>query len=108
MEEFTIHFLRNTLTGGFPKEAYLDMGFNNHEIDEIRSLRRDKAQSSEFVMFRQLFKREMHNTLVNNLFKCGVLSESVRERLENELRVRCRRQPAWGLAISPSPLVGEG
>ena len=87
MEDFTIHFLRNTLTGGFPKEAYLDMGFNNHEIDEIRTLRRDKAQSSDFILFRQLFKREMHNTLVNNLFKCGVLSEGVRERLENELRV---------------------
>ena len=87
MEDFTIHFLRNTLTGGFPREAYLDMGFNNHEIDEIRKMRRDKAQSSDFVVFRQLFKREMHNTLVNNLFKCGVLSESVRERLESELRV---------------------
>jgi rubrerythrin len=87
MEDFTIHFLRNTLTGGFPKEAYLDMGFNNAEIDDIRTLRRDRAQSSEFVMFRQLFKHEMHNTLVNNLFKCGVLSEGVRERLENELRV---------------------
>ena len=94
MEDFTIHFLRNTLTGGFPKEAYLDMGFNNHEIDEIRTLRRDKAQSSDFVLFRQLFKREMHNTLVNNLFKCGVLSEGVRERLENELRVGCGRKPA--------------
>ena len=63
------------------------MGFNNHEIDDIRQMRRDKAQSSDFVLFRQLFKREMHNTLVNNLFKCGVLSESVRGRLENELRV---------------------
>ena len=87
MEDFTIHFLRNTLTGGFPKEAYLDMGFNNAEIDDIRQLRRDRAQSSEFVMFRQLFKHEMHNTLVNNLFKCGVLSDGVRERLETELRV---------------------
>ena len=59
------------------------MGFNNHQIDEIRQMRRDKAQSSDFALFRQHFKREMHNTLVNNLFKCGVLSESVRGRLEN-------------------------
>ena len=87
MEDFTIHFLRNTLTGGFPREAYLDMGFNNHQIDEIRQMRRDKARNSDFVLFRQHFKREMHNTLVNNLFKCGVLSEGVRGRLENELRV---------------------
>ncbi len=87
IEDFTIHFLRNTLTGGFPKDAYLDMGFNNHEIDQIRQLRRDKAQSSDFILFRQLFKREMHHTLVNNLFKCGVLTPPIRHRLETELRI---------------------
>jgi len=87
MEDFTLYFLRNTLTGGFPKEAYLDMGFNNAEVDNIRALRRDRAQSGDYVMFRQMFKREMHSTLVNNLFRCGVLSPNVRERLESDLRV---------------------
>ena len=87
MEEFTIYFLRNTLTGGFPKEAYLDMGFNKAEIKEIRDLRKEKAQSADFAMFRSLFKKEMHTTLVNNLHKCGVLNESMKASLEQELRV---------------------
>ena len=87
MEEFTIYFLRNTLTGGFPKEAYLDMGFNKAEIAEIRELRKEKAQSADFAMFRSLFKKEMHSTLVNNLHRCGVLSETMKANLEQELRV---------------------
>ena len=87
LEEFTVYFLRNTLTGGFPKEAYLGMGFNKTEIQEIRDLRKQKAQGNEFTMFRQLFKRDMHHTLVNNLYRCGILSENMRGRLEEELRV---------------------
>ena len=87
VEEFTVYFLRNTLTGGFPREAYLDMGFNNSDIENIRNLRRERAQNSDFALFRQLFKREMHSTLVNNLHRCGVLSATMRQRLEEELRV---------------------
>ena len=87
MEEFTIYFLRNTLTGGFPKEAYLDMGFNKAEIAEIRELRKEKTQSAYFAMFRSLFKKEMHSTLVNNLHRCEVLSETMKTKLEQELRV---------------------
>ena len=87
VEEFTVYFLRSTLTGGFPKEAYLDMGFNKAEINEIRDLRKERAASSEFSLFRQLFKKEMHSTLVNNLHRCGILSETMKGRLEQELRV---------------------
>lgn len=87
VEEFTVYFLRNTLSGGFPKEAYLDMGFANAQIDDIRQLRRERAQTSDYVVFRQLFKREMHSTLVNNLYRCGVLSQGMRNRLEEDLRV---------------------
>ncbi len=87
VEDFTVYFLRNTLTGGFPKEAYLDMGFTNVEIDRIHHLRRERAQSSDYTLFRQLFKQEMHSTLVNNLSRCGVLSAAMRERLEQELRI---------------------
>ena len=87
LEEFTVYFLRNTLTGGFPKEAYLDMGFNKIEIQEIRDLRKQKAQGNDFTMFRQLFKRDMHHTLVNNLYRCGILSENMKGRLEEDLRV---------------------
>ena len=79
--------MRQTLTGGFPEEAYLDMGFNKAEIVEIRDLRKVRAQANDFTVFRQLFKREMHSTLVNNLHRCGILSETMRDRLEGELRV---------------------
>jgi len=87
VEEFTVYSLRNTLSGGFPREAYLDMGFNNAEIEDIRTLRRDRATSGDYTIFRQLFKREMHSTLVNNLHRCGVLSTTMRASLEDELRV---------------------
>ncbi len=87
VEDFTVYFLRNTLTGGFPKEAYLDMGFNKSEIREIRDLRKERAQGGDFALFRQLFKREMHSTLVNNLHRCGILSEAMKGKLEEELRV---------------------
>ena len=86
-EEFTIYFLRNTLTGGFPKEAYLDMGFNKAEIAEIRELRKEKTQTAYFAMFRSLVKKEMHSTLVNNLHRCEVLSETMKTKLKQELRV---------------------
>ena len=87
VEEFTVYFLRKTLTGGFPKEAYLDMGFSNGDIENIRGLRRERAQNSDFAVFRQIFKREMHSTLVNNLHRCGVLSQTMRQKLEEDLRV---------------------
>ncbi len=87
IEDFTVYFLRNTLTGGFPREAYLDMGFTDAQTNEIRQLRRERAQASDYTLFRQLFKKEMHSTLVNNLHRCGVLSDTMRQRLEEELRV---------------------
>ena len=87
MEEFTIYFLRNTRTGGFTKEVYLDMGFNKAEIAEIRELRKEKTQTAYFAMFRSLVKKEMHSTLVNNLHRCEVLSETMKTKLKQELRV---------------------
>jgi len=74
--------LRNTLTGEFPKEAYLDMGFNKAEIAEIRELRKEKARSAGSAMFRSLFKKAMHSTSVNNLHQCGVFSEDLKANLE--------------------------
>jgi hypothetical protein len=47
-------------------------------------------------MFRSLFKKEMHATLVNNLYKCGVLSESMKASLEQELRVNVSEALAAG------------
>ena len=55
----------------------------------------ERAQNSGFVLFRQLFKREMHSTMVNNLHRCGVLSENMRRRLEEELRVNVAEHLAY-------------
>ena len=63
------------------------MGFNKREINEIQDLRKEKAQGGDVTLFRQLFKREIHTTLVNNLNRCGILSDSMRGKLEVELRV---------------------
>ena len=87
VEDFTVYFLRSTLTGGFPKEAYLDMGFTNAQINDIRDVRKQRAQGSDYTLFRQLFKREIHSTLVNNLHRCGILSDNMTAKLETELRV---------------------
>ena len=88
VEDFTVYFLRSTLSGGFPKEAYLDMGFSNAETDQIRDIRKERAQTSDYTLFRQLFKREIHSTLVNNLNRCGILSDTMKVKLEEDLRVR--------------------
>ncbi len=87
VEDFTVFALHKTLGGGFPKDVYLDMGFTTAQVEEIRQVRRQKAASSDNVIFRQLFKREMHSTLINNLHRCGILSESMKGKLEGELRV---------------------
>ena len=72
-----------TLTGLFPQEAYQDMGFTKAEIEKIRELRKERARRSDYRLFRQLFKRELYTTLVNNLWRCGVLTETMRPRLES-------------------------
>jgi len=38
-------------------------------------------------MFRSLFKKEMHSTVVTNLHRRGVLSETMKANLEQEIRV---------------------
>jgi len=38
-------------------------------------------------MFRSLFKKEMHSTVGTNLHRCGVLSETMKANLEQEIRV---------------------
>lgn len=80
LEDFTVQALAWTLRGGFPKEAYLDMGFNNHEIEEIRKLRQEAAVGDS-VLFRKMFRKEMHQQVVNNLVRVGLLTDRVAPRL---------------------------
>ena len=47
VEEFTIYLLRDTLTGGFPREAYLDMGFRNADQRLEEDLRVNVAEQPD-------------------------------------------------------------
>jgi len=80
LEDFTVWALVRTLTSFFPTEVYQEMGFTAAEIEDIKGLRRERA-GAESVLFRRLFKRELHGALVANLSKVGLLSERVKPHL---------------------------
>jgi len=80
LEDFTVWALVRTLTSFFPTEVYQEMGFTAAEIEAIKGLRRERA-GAESVLFRRLFKRELHGSLVANLGKVGLLSERVTPHL---------------------------
>jgi ribonucleotide reductase beta subunit family protein with ferritin-like domain len=80
LEDFTVQALQWTLRGGFPKEAYQDMGFNKQEIEEIRKLRAEAAAGDQ-ILFRKMFRKDMHQQVVNNLVRVGLLTERVAPRL---------------------------
>jgi hypothetical protein len=80
LEDFTVQALYWTLRGGFTKEAYEDMGFSQREIEDIQHLRAERA-AGERILFRRMFKKEMHQQVVNNLVRVGLLTERVAPRL---------------------------
>jgi hypothetical protein len=75
LEDFTREALILVLTGQFPREAYEAVGMDSREIDGVRRVRKEIARGTDYAMFRKLFKREMHSTLVGNLKKVGLLNE---------------------------------
>jgi hypothetical protein len=80
IEDFTVWALARTLTGLFPAEVYREHGFSAADVDEIRRRRRERA-AGESVLFRRLFKRELHGSLVQNLTRIGLLTARVRPQL---------------------------
>ncbi|MGH2650850.1 MAG: ferritin-like domain-containing protein [Actinomycetota bacterium] len=82
LEDFTVWALEKVLTGLFPHEVYRDMGFSAGEIREIQRLRKDRAVGGESSLFRRLFKRDLHTTLIQNLTRIGLLTERMAPRLE--------------------------
>lgn len=83
VEEFTIEAIRLVISGQFPKEAYEAIGMNAQEIEEIRIARKEMARTSaDAAYFRKLFRREMHQTIVTNMQKVGLLND----RTSNFLR----------------------
>lgn len=75
LEDFTREALVLVLTGQFPKEAYEAVGMEAREIEGIKRFRKEIARGSDYTLFRKLFKREMHATIVTNLKKVGLLTE---------------------------------
>jgi hypothetical protein len=53
------------------------MGFGKSEIDEIRMMRRTRAAGGDETAFRKYFRRDLHQGLVRNLTKVGVLTPRI-------------------------------
>jgi hypothetical protein len=75
LEEFVREALVLLLSGQFPQEAYESVGMNAHEISQIKLARKEIARSNDHAYFRRLFRREMHQTVVTNMKKVGLLNE---------------------------------
>jgi hypothetical protein len=75
LEDFTREALILIMKGQFPVEAYEAVGMSTAEIEEIRHARKQIALGSEYALFRKLFRREMHQTVVTNMQKVGLLNE---------------------------------
>jgi hypothetical protein len=77
MEDFAVWALSRTLSGIFPLAAYQEMGFSKSELDEIRQFRRERAAGGEETAFRKYFRRDLHDGLVRNLRKVGLITERI-------------------------------
>jgi hypothetical protein len=76
LEDFTRDAIFLVLGGQFPREAYETIGMNAAEIDRVKKVRKEAALAgNDQTLFRKLFKREMHTTIVTNMKKVGLLNE---------------------------------
>lgn len=83
MEDFAVWALSRTLSGIFPLAAYQEMGFGNSELDEIRQFRRERAAGGEESAFRKFFRRDLHDGLVRNLRKVGLITDRIAPNLQS-------------------------
>lgn len=83
MEDFAVWALSRTLGGIFPLGAYQEMGFAKAELDEIKQFRRARAAGGDETAFRKYFRRDLHDGLVRNLRKVGLLSERMAPSLQS-------------------------
>ncbi len=75
LEEFTREALKLVLSGQFPQEAYEAIGMTASEIERVKRVRMEVARGNEQTLFRKLFRREMHQTVVTNMKKVGLINE---------------------------------
>jgi hypothetical protein len=83
VEDFTKEALRLVMSGQFPRAAYEAVGFNKAEIDGIQRYRLEAAKGTEQAMFRQLFRRDMHQQVVANMDKVGLLNDRIKSHLSD-------------------------
>jgi len=83
MEDFAVWALSRTLSGIFPLAAYHEMGFGKSELDEIKLFRRERAAGGDETAFRKFFRRDLHEGLVRNLRKVGLITERIAPSLES-------------------------
>jgi rubrerythrin len=83
MEDFAVWALGRTLAGTFPLPVYQEMGFGKTELDEIKQFRRERAAGGDETAFRKYFRRDLHDGLVRNLRKVGLLTERITPSLQS-------------------------
>jgi hypothetical protein len=81
LEDFTAEACRLVLRGQFPREAFERVGVTEADIKEIERVRQENAKSNDYVLFRQLFRREMYTQIVANMKKVGLMTERTAENL---------------------------
>ena len=82
MEDFAVWALGRTLAGTFPLAVYQELGFGKSELDEIKQFRRERAAGGDETAFRKYFRRDLHDGLVRNLRKVGLITDRIAPSLE--------------------------
>jgi rubrerythrin len=83
MEDFAVWALSRTLGGTFPLAVYQEMGLSKTELEEIRQFRRERAAGGDETAFRKFFRRDLHDGLVRNLRKVGLITDRIAPSLQS-------------------------
>src|SRR6185369_11743512 len=83
MEDFAVWALGRTLGGTFALPVYQELGFGKSELDEIKQFRRQRAAGGDETAFRKYFRRDLHDGLVRNLRKVGLITDRIAPSLES-------------------------
>jgi hypothetical protein len=81
LEDFTAEACRLVLRGQFAREAFDKIGFSQDEIKQVEESRVEQARSNDYVLFRQIFRREMYTQVIANLKKVGLMTPHMAENL---------------------------
>jgi rubrerythrin len=74
LEDFAAEACRLVLRGQFPRPAFEKIGLTEADITSIQKARVESAKSNDYIVFRQLFRREMYTQVVSNMKKVGMLT----------------------------------